>query len=75
MGTKRDGNIRACLECGERMRYETRQDRVEHSGYSHVVDTAGWWCSACDEAVLDGEALMAREVAFLELRAKVEHVA
>jgi HTH-type transcriptional regulator / antitoxin MqsA len=34
----------------------------------------GWWCADCDEAILDGKALAARERAFLELKAEVDEV-
>jgi HTH-type transcriptional regulator/antitoxin MqsA len=38
------------------------------------VKTQGWWCAACDEAILDGKALSERERAFLELKAEVDEV-
>jgi HTH-type transcriptional regulator/antitoxin MqsA len=38
------------------------------------VGLHGWWCTACEEAIFDGEALAARERAFLELKAEVDEV-
>ncbi len=63
-----------CPECGAAMRREARADTVTHAGQSMVVDVPGWWCTRCDEAILDGEGLRIRERAFVELKATVDGV-
>jgi HTH-type transcriptional regulator / antitoxin MqsA len=56
------------------MRYERRSDEVTYLGHKQALDTLGWWCSKCGEAILEGSALQAREKAFLELKAEVDGV-
>ena len=63
-----------CPECGGEMRYEKRSDEVTYRGHKRTFDTLGWWCSMCEEVILDGPALQAREKAFLELKAEVDGV-
>ncbi len=63
-----------CPECGGEMRFEKRADKITYLGKSRTLKTLGWWCSKCDEAILDGEALRLREMAFLELKAEVDGV-
>jgi YgiT-type zinc finger domain-containing protein len=54
------------------MSYELRDEVLEYQGHRRTLQTLGWWCSRCGEAILAGEALLAHESAFLELRTKVE---
>jgi YgiT-type zinc finger domain-containing protein len=61
--------LQRCPECAAAMRHETRADTVTDAGLSAVVDVPGWWCTRCDEAILDGEGLRLRERAFIELNA------
>jgi HTH-type transcriptional regulator / antitoxin MqsA len=56
------------------MRYEKHSDEVTYLGQKQALDTLGWWCSKCGEAILEGPALQAREKAFLELKAEVDGV-
>lgn len=63
-----------CPECGGDMHFEKRADEVVYQGHTRKLKTLGWWCSKCDEAILDGAALRAREKAFLSLKAEVEGV-
>lgn len=63
-----------CPECGGEMRYEKHADEVSYLGHKRVLDTLGWWCSKCGEAILEGPALRAREKTFLELKAEVDGV-
>jgi HTH-type transcriptional regulator/antitoxin MqsA len=64
----------ACPECGSTMRHEKRTDEVTYLGHARTLKTLGWWCSSCDEAILEGDALRSRERAFLELKAAVDGV-
>ena len=64
----------SCPECGGRAINATRTDTVEYKGHTAKVKVAGYWCSQCGEAVLDGPALEKRERAYLALRATVEGV-
>jgi HTH-type transcriptional regulator/antitoxin MqsA len=66
--------IQSCPECGGEMRYEKRADEVSYLGHTRKLKTLGWWCSKCDEAILDGAALRAREKEFLDLKAEVDGV-
>src|ERR1700722_14457612 len=61
-----------CPECGGEMRYQKRPDEVTYLGHKRGLDTLGWWCSKCGEAILEGPSLQAREKAFLELQAEVD---
>jgi YgiT-type zinc finger domain-containing protein len=51
---------------------EQRDDVVTYKGREKHLKARGWWCSQCGEAILDGEALAARERAFLDLKAEVD---
>jgi HTH-type transcriptional regulator / antitoxin MqsA len=63
-----------CPSCGGLMRYERRHDVLSYKGLERVVKLLGWWCTACEEAILDGKALAESELAFLELKAEVDEV-
>ena len=56
------------------MRFERRDDLLVYQGHEKRVKTQGWWCAACDEAILDGKALCEREREFVEFKAKVDEV-
>lgn len=53
------------------MRFEKRDDVLRYQGEEERIKTLGWWCTSCDEATLDGKALVEREKAFLTLKAEV----
>lgn len=63
-----------CPSCGHDMHYGRHADELTYRTRSRTVETVGWWCSHCGEAILDGEALAAREMAFVELKAEVDGV-
>jgi HTH-type transcriptional regulator/antitoxin MqsA len=56
------------------MRFQKQPDEIEYQGHKRTLRTLGWWCSQCGEAIFDGDALRAREKAFLELKADVDGV-
>jgi HTH-type transcriptional regulator/antitoxin MqsA len=56
------------------MRYVRRSDPIEYGGRERPLKTLGWWCDDCNEAIFYGPALIAREKAFLQLKAEVEGV-
>jgi HTH-type transcriptional regulator / antitoxin MqsA len=64
----------ACPSCGGTMRFERRDDVLVYRDHEKRIKTQGWWCTSCEEAILDGKALRARERAFLELKAEVDEV-
>lgn len=64
---------RECHECGASMVYETRQDEVTYKGRVRKVETLGWWCTKCHEAVFTGEALLEYEKAYLAFRDEVRN--
>ncbi len=63
-----------CNECGGAMHHEKHADKVSYLGHERTLSTLGWWCSKCEEAILEGAALRGREKAFLELKAEVDGV-
>lgn len=63
-----------CVACGADMVHETRPDSVSYKGQTRAFQTLAWWCTSCNEAILDGEALKKSEAVFLELRATVDGV-
>lgn len=71
--TRQPRSIR-CPACGGRAAHGTRSETVEYKGHTARVAVAGHWCDRCGEAVLEGDALIKRQRAFLELRAKAEGV-
>jgi HTH-type transcriptional regulator/antitoxin MqsA len=56
------------------MTFEKREDVLSYGGKEKRIKVQGWWCKSCDEAVFEGDALVAREKAFLELKAEVDNV-
>ncbi len=67
-------STRTCPECGGTMRHESRKDTIEYKGHTKSVTTKAWWCSSCDESVLEGEDLLANEAAFQALKADVDGI-
>jgi HTH-type transcriptional regulator/antitoxin MqsA len=56
------------------MRFERHDEVLVYRDHEKRIKTQGWWCTSCEEAILDGKALGARERAFLELKAEVDEV-
>jgi HTH-type transcriptional regulator / antitoxin MqsA len=71
---KGGAKTQACPACGGGMRYERRDDVLEYKGTARTLKTLGWWCVKCDEAILTGEALVAHDKAFQQLKAEVDGV-
>ena len=63
-----------CPECGGIMCYERRDDPLAYKGQERIRKTLAWWCSKCGEAIFGGKALLARDRAFQQLKAEVDHV-
>ena len=63
-----------CIECGGTMVLESRMDPIEYKGHVTKVRIKAHWCQDCGEAILEGDALLRSEQAYLALRAKVEGV-
>jgi HTH-type transcriptional regulator/antitoxin MqsA len=63
-----------CPSCGGEMRFEKRTDTLLYKGHERKIQTQAWWCKSCDEAILAGEALRARELEFQKLKAEVDEV-
>ena len=63
-----------CPACGCKMRHKARAETISYKGHERKLRTLGWWCPQCEEGVLSGEALMANELAFQELKADVDGV-
>lgn len=63
-----------CPECDGEMRHEKHEDVLTYKGHTRTIKTLGWWCTACDEAILSGEPLQAHERAFQKFKAEVDGV-
>jgi HTH-type transcriptional regulator/antitoxin MqsA len=56
------------------MLYERRDDTLAYKGQERVTRTLGWWCTNCGEAIFAGKALLARDRAFVQLKAETDQV-
>lgn len=56
------------------MRYVKKADWIEYGGLHRELQTLGFWCDDCGEAIFSGPALLAREKAYLQLKADLEGV-
>jgi HTH-type transcriptional regulator/antitoxin MqsA len=54
------------------MTFRTRTEELEYKGRTAKTRTKGWWCGACDEGILDGEALKIRERVLMGLKIEVD---
>lgn len=65
-----------CPMCGAHasMAFEARDTPVTYKGHTSEHRTTTWWCSKCDDGILEPEMLEARERVFIALRAEVEDV-
>jgi HTH-type transcriptional regulator / antitoxin MqsA len=70
----RKAKTQPCPSCGGKMRFEKRTDTLLYKGQERPIQTQAWWCEACDEAILAGDALRARELEFQKLKAEVDQV-
>lgn len=64
--------IRPCPECDGEMRFHSRTDVVEHKGRVRELLLEAWWCTVCDEAIFEGEALLKRDEVLKELTAEAQ---
>ncbi|MBM4378358.1 MAG: type II toxin-antitoxin system MqsA family antitoxin [Deltaproteobacteria bacterium] len=56
------------------MTHGPRQETFSYKGQEATVRVRGDFCDRCGEAIFDGTALEVRQVAFLEMRARMERV-
>lgn len=63
-----------CFNCGAQMRYEIRDDVMTYKGKSRAFKQLAWWCPRCEQAVVEGAPLAARDKAFIAFRAEVDGV-
>ena len=61
-----------CAVCGSKSVWKMKSTPVEYQGETRHVQIAAWWCTNCDEAVLDGPALQAMTMARAKLKAEVD---
>lgn len=74
MTTKTSKNAVRCHECGAVMRRGARDVPYSYKGETIQVKQPGWYCTGCDEGVLDGADMAATESAFVDLKARVDGV-
>jgi HTH-type transcriptional regulator/antitoxin MqsA len=70
----KEAKTQPCPECSGLMRFEKHDDVLVYKEHSRTIKTLGWWCTKCDEAILTGDALVAHEKAFQQLKAAVDGV-
>ena len=46
-----------CPACGGKMRFEKRADTLTYKGHQRTIQTQAWWCTACDDAILEASQL------------------
>lgn len=68
------GKTIPCHACGARMARDVRPDSVTYKGRSVAIDQPGWYCTKCDEVVLDGPDSAVIEEAFVALKAEVDGI-
>jgi HTH-type transcriptional regulator/antitoxin MqsA len=61
-----------CHACGAEMVRDVRSDEVEYKNRTVSFEQPGWYCSGCDEVVLDGPDAVVANEAFVALRADVD---
>lgn len=61
-----------CHACGNKMYRDSRPSKISYKGETASAQQPGWYCSGCDEILLQGKDAKATEPAFLKLKAKVE---
>jgi HTH-type transcriptional regulator/antitoxin MqsA len=62
----------SCPECGGIMTFRVKAEDIEYKGRHTTIHTEAWWCTSCDEGILEAAALQANEQAYLQLKAQVE---
>ncbi len=67
-----DSRTATCPVCGGRMMRDERPDRITYKDRTAEVLQPGWYCTACDEALLDPADIAATEAAFIDLKARAE---
>lgn len=65
-----------CPICGaaSAMVLEPRDVPITYKTHQRSHVTTTWWCTNCDDGILEPDMLEARERAFVELRAEVDNV-
>lgn len=61
-----------CHACGAEMLRDVRSDEVEYKGRTAACEQPGWYCTGCDEVVLEGPDALVADEAFVRLRADVD---
>jgi HTH-type transcriptional regulator / antitoxin MqsA len=74
MPKKSQTETRPCPQCGSKMRFHSKPETIEYKGHTTTISTEAWWCTSCDEGVLEGKALKANETAFMALKAEVDGI-
>jgi YgiT-type zinc finger domain-containing protein len=57
-----------CPICGGTMVFEERPDVITYAGRTNYVQSLGWWCTSCGEAIFDGTVLAKQQQVFLALK-------
>ena len=60
---------KTCPACGNDMVRDTRPDTIAYKGLTAKVRQPGWYCTKCDEAVIESADARATEKAFVALKA------
>ena len=63
---------RTCPDCGAQMNRDIRPEEILHKGRTLTVRQPGFYCIACDQAVLTAADIRATEPAIVDFRAQTE---
>lgn len=63
-----------CHACGSKMVRDVRPDTVEYKGRSVAVEQPGWYCTSCEEGVLEGADSAVTDAAFIRLKADTDGI-
>lgn len=72
--TKQSPETMDCPMCGGTMVLETRSDTITYKGESRSLEVLGWWCTECEEAIFEADALAECEMSFRRLKAQVDGI-
>ncbi len=63
---------RPCYECGGDMTFRPKATTLTYKGHTTSVITEAWWCTSCDEGILEGQSSIDTENALMALKAEVD---
>ena len=72
VGQERSRETIRCPKCGGRMVFSSRSYPLAYKTKRTEIDVQAYWCTSCDEGILEGDALQQTERAFQALKRLVD---